>query len=146
MMAGGFMGGMGQQRRGNNMPMQNMANPIPGFNQMLLAPKQKREYDNSCSLYVGNLTATTFDNDLFKFFSSKGYKLKTANVMIDMSTKRSKCFGYLNFYSKEEASRCQAEMNNAICDGKQIVLNKKKESDFDSEANVLVKNIPKEMT
>jgi polyadenylate-binding protein len=66
--------------------------------------------------------------------------------MFDNTQKRSKCFGYLNFYSKEEAERCLNEMNNANCDGKQIVLNKKKDSEFDSEANVLVKNLPKELT
>lgn len=69
-------------------------------------PKVKKEYDNSVCLYVGNLTATTYDNDLYKFFKSKGYKLRNGQVMIDRETKKSKCFGYLNFYSQEEAQRC----------------------------------------
>jgi len=34
---------------------------------------------------------------------------------------------------------------NAVIDGKQIVLNKKKDSDFDSKANLLVRNLPKEL-
>jgi len=37
-------------------------------------------------------------------------------------------------------------MNNASIDGKQIVLNKKKDSDFDLKANLVVRNLPKEMT
>jgi RNA recognition motif-containing protein len=37
-------------------------------------------------------------------------------------------------------------MNNAMIDGKQIVLNKKKDSDFDLKANLVVRNLPKEMT
>jgi hypothetical protein len=36
-------------------------------------------------------------------------------------------------------------MNNAVIDGKQIVLSKKKDKDFDSKANILVKNLPKDM-
>ena len=38
-------------------------------------------------------------------------------------------------------------MNNAVIDGKQIVLSKKENKDFvfDSKANVLVRNLPKEM-
>lgn len=36
-------------------------------------------------------------------------------------------------------------MNNATIDGKQIVLNKKKDSDFDLKANLVVRNLPKEM-
>jgi RNA recognition motif-containing protein len=37
-------------------------------------------------------------------------------------------------------------MNNALIDGRQVVLNKKKDSasNFDSKANVLVRNLPKE--
>ena len=37
-------------------------------------------------------------------------------------------------------------MNNVMMEGKQIVLNKKKGADFDSKANIVVRNIPKEMT
>jgi polyadenylate-binding protein len=37
-------------------------------------------------------------------------------------------------------------MNNATLNGKQIVLNKKKDSDWDSTANILVKNLPKDIT
>jgi len=135
---------MGQFQQRPNMPMQQMQ-PIPGFADMNLQPKPKRDYSSAICLYVGNLTATTFDNDLFKFFKSKGYKIKSAHVMIDKKTNKSQCFGYLNFYSQDEADKCLNEQNNAIIDGKQIVLNKKKESDFDSQANVLVKNLPKEM-
>lgn len=81
-------------------------------------PKEKREYDNSICLYVGNLAPTTFDNDLFKFFKNKGYKLRNAQVMLDKNSKKSKCFGYLNFYTEEEALRCFKEMNNAQLNGK----------------------------
>lgn len=41
-------------------------------------PKPKPEYNNSLCLYIGNLTPTTFDNDLFKFFKNKGYSLRNA--------------------------------------------------------------------
>lgn len=36
-------------------------------------------------------------------------------------------------------------MNNETINGKQIVLNKKKEQDFDSKANIIVRNLPKNM-
>jgi len=66
--------------------------------------------------------------------------------MFDSESKRSKGFGYLNFYSQEEAQRCLDEMNNAVIDGRQCVLNKKKDKDsnFDKMANILVRNLPKE--
>lgn len=108
-------------------------------------PYQKREYGNLIGLYVGNLSQKTFDLDLYKYFQCKGYKLASAKVMFDRETSKSKGFGYLNFYNQEEALRCLAECNNAVIDGKQIVLNKKKDSDFDSKANCLVRNLPKDM-
>jgi polyadenylate-binding protein len=51
----------------------------------------------------------------------------------------------LNFHSAEEAERCLVEQNNVKIDNKAIVLNKKKDSDFDRDANVLVLNLPKEL-
>lgn len=84
-------------------------------------PKQKR--DPAHSLYIGNLPDTMFDLDLYKHFSSRGYKLKNARVMFDESN-RSKRFGYLNFHDASEAQRCLAEMNNTDINGKQILLNK----------------------
>lgn len=66
--------------------------------------------------------------------------------MFDKETHRSKGFGYLNFNDAEEQERCLQEMNNALIDSKQIVLNKKKDSEFDNKANLVVRNLPKEMT
>jgi len=66
--------------------------------------------------------------------------------MFDIESKRSKGFGYLNFYTQEEATRCLDEMNNSDIDGRLVILNKKKDntSGFDSKANVIVRNLPKE--
>jgi len=105
-------------------------------------PKQKR--DPSHSLYIGNLPDTMFDLDLYKHFTSRGFKLKNARVMFDEAN-RSKRFGYLNFHDASEAQRCLAEMNNAMINGKQIVLNKQKDREFDSQANLLVRNLPKSL-
>ena len=117
---------------------------IPGIMQMQGQP-QKRDFSNISSLFVGNLSDKTFDLDLLKFFNSKGYKLASVKVMFNQETKRSKGFGYLNFYSQEEAEKCLSEMNNATIDDRCIVLNRKQDkiSGFDKEANVLVRNLPK---
>lgn len=97
------------------------------------------------SLYIGNLSDRCFDLDLYKFFKNAGFTLASAKVMFDHDTKVSKGFGYLNFYSEDEAGRCLETMNNAEIMKKHIVLNKKKDRDFDSKANVLVRNLPKDM-
>lgn len=111
-----------------------------------MVPREKVKYDNATCLYVGNLSPTTFDNDLFKHFAAKGYRLKNAKVMLDQTTRKSRCFGYLNFFTQEEAIRCFNEQNNTLVDGKQLVLNKKKDSEFDADANIVVTNLPQEMT
>lgn len=105
-------------------------------------PKPKR--DPTHSLYIGNLPETMFDLDLYKYFSSRNYKLKNARVMFDEAN-RSKRFGYLNFHDAAEAQRCLAEMNNAMIGTKQIVLNKQKDREFDSQANLIVRNLPKSL-
>lgn len=109
-------------------------------------PIPKKDRAPQHTLYIGNLSNKTYDLDLYKFFSSKGYKVQSAKVMFHQETSRSKGFGYLNFNDQDEAERCLREMNNAVIDQKAIVLNKKKDSDFDTKANLIVKNLPKEMT
>ena len=130
------------------MPPQGMPQGMPqipfgGMRQQ--QPLVKKDFSQYYSLYVGNLSNITFDQDLYKFFQSKGYKLAGAKVMFNRETSQSKCFGYLNFHSAEEAERCLAEQNHAKIDNKSIVLNKKKDSDFDRDANLLVLNLPKSL-
>ena len=52
--------------------------------------------------------------------------------MLNNETRKSRCFGYLNFYTEEEAVRCLNEMNNSTLNGKQLVLNQKKSSNFEA--------------
>jgi polyadenylate-binding protein len=66
--------------------------------------------------------------------------------MFDREYKKSLKYGYLNFYQKEDAQKCLDEQKNAEIDGKVIQLSWKKESDFDTKANVLCKNLPKDLT
>lgn len=121
----------------SNMIFQNQGGPTQ--------QTQNRERHQYHSLYVGNLSKETYDLDLYKFFTSRGYKVQSAKVMFDKETNKQLGFGYLNFIEEEEAKRCMYEMNNQTINGKQIVLNKKKEHDFDSKANIIVRNLPKDV-
>lgn len=91
---------------------QHVQASLPNFNMLPGGPRPKPEYNNKLSLYIGNLTPTTFDNDLFKFFKNRGYNLRNAQVMLNNETRKSKCYGYLNFYTEDEAQRCLTEQNN----------------------------------
>jgi RNA recognition motif-containing protein len=48
------------------------------------------------SLYVSNLPKENFlDLDFYKFFTSKGFKVKNAKIVIDTKTNKSRGYGYL---------------------------------------------------
>jgi RNA recognition motif-containing protein len=102
-------------------------------------------------VYVGNLpTSSFYDLDLYKFFSSRGYKLSKSKVVLDKNTSKPKGYGYLTFYSQAEADRCMQEMNNTVLEGQAIRLYSKVKRDevtkFDEKANILIKNIDKDAT
>ena len=87
-----------------------------------------------------------YDLDLYKFFQSKKYKLKTAKVVLDKKTSKSFGYGYLSFHTEAEAQRCLTEMNNASINGHSIVLSQKiTDKNFNEKANLLLKNIDKEV-
>lgn len=66
------------------------------------------------TLYIGNLPKDYFyDLDLYKFFTNKGYKVKSAKICVDKKSGRHLQYGYINFFADEEAERCLKEMNNA---------------------------------
>lgn len=66
--------------RALNMPPQNR--PPHQQHQGPKVPKVMRP-----SIYVGNLPKDFYDLDLFKFFTSRGYKLCKATVQYDKITK-----------------------------------------------------------
>ena len=81
------------------------------------APPVKKEF-MGYSLYIGNLSPKTFDLDLYKYFKAQGYAIAGVKVMFSKESRQSRGYGYLNFYSDEEAQRCLDGMNNAVIDGK----------------------------
>lgn len=73
----------------------------------LQAPKKDR-----ITLYVGSLSDNVYDTELFQFFKHKGYQIMSVKVVFNKETKQHAGFGYINFYSQDEADRCLTEMNN----------------------------------
>jgi|LauGreDrversion4_2_1035121.scaffolds.fasta_scaffold91890_2 polyadenylate-binding protein len=100
------------------------------------------------SLYVSNLPKENFlDLDFFKFFTSKGYKVKNAKIVTDSKTNKSRGYGYLQFVEQTEADRCQIEMNNKTLMGLALrIVKSDPEPKFNKESNLLVKNIAQDVT
>jgi polyadenylate-binding protein len=112
--------------------------------------KRKETMNRFPSLYVGNLPKENFfDLDFFKFFTNKGYNVKSAKVVLDSKTQKSRGYGYLQFVSKGEADKCRDAMNNFMFHNQPLrivdsISNPKDQ--FKEAANILVKNIDKEVS
>jgi RNA recognition motif-containing protein len=67
----------------------------------------KEEKNKIPSLHVSGLPEMNFfDLDLYKLFTSKGFTLKGAKVVINKKTNKPSGYGYLQFHSKTEAEKC----------------------------------------
>ena len=127
-----------------------------GFNQPRSNPtkraadnqERKRRMNELPSLYVSNLPKENFlDLDFFKFFTSKGYKVKNAKIVIDTKTNKSRGYGYLQFVDQSEADRCLKEMNNQTLMGLALrIVKSESNPSFNKDANLLVKNIAQDVT
>ena len=73
-------------------------------------------------LYCGNLSYNTTNSDLDQLFSEFG-QVKSAEVIMDRDTGRSKGFGFVEMNSDSEASAAIAGLNMREVDGRSLTVN-----------------------
>ena len=124
----------------------NFQQLMPGMDQNQFQnrgfPIQRVQFKPDQTLHIGNLSDNTFENDVYKLF--KGHGIVSCTIMFDKSGK-SRGFGYVNFKKREDANDAMEKMNNTILNGRPIILSKKKDKEFDVNANLVVKNLPESM-
>jgi len=76
----------------------------------------------SKKLYVGNLGYSVTSADLEEMFSPHG-QIRTAEVIMDRSTGRSKGFGFVEMETDEEAKSAITALNGQQRDGRAMVVN-----------------------
>src|SRR5881628_2377282 len=76
-------------------------------------------------LYVGNLTYGVSDSDLEQMFTPYG-TVRSAQVIMDRDTGRSKGFGFVEMGSDQEAQAAIAAMSGKEVDGRQLTVNEAK--------------------
>jgi RNA recognition motif-containing protein len=76
-------------------------------------------------LYVGNLSYNTTGSDLEQLFSQHG-QVKSAEVIADRDTGRSKGFGFVQMGSDEEAQAAIGALNGQEHDGRALTVNEAK--------------------
>jgi RNA recognition motif-containing protein len=73
-------------------------------------------------LYVGNLPYNTADADLQSLFSQAG-TVKSAQVIKDRESGRSKGFGFVEMSTPEEAQNAIAKLNGKDFNGRPLTVN-----------------------
>jgi RNA recognition motif-containing protein len=76
----------------------------------------------TAKLYVGNLQYSTTDADLTQMFAAHG-TVKSAQIVMDRDTGRSKGFGFVEMGSDQEANTAIAALNNQQIGGRQLTVN-----------------------
>jgi RNA recognition motif-containing protein len=76
-------------------------------------------------LYVGNLPYSTTNQELNDMFSPHG-AVKSADVIMDRETGRSKGFGFVEMGSEEEAKAAIAALNGQQVNGRPLTVNEAK--------------------
>ncbi|HEY3289799.1 MAG TPA: RNA-binding protein [Anaerolineae bacterium] len=70
-------------------------------------------------LYVGNLSYSTTEDSLRTFFAQAG-EVKTAEVVMDRQTGRSKGFAFVEMVSDDGAQKAIAQLNGKTLDSRQL--------------------------
>jgi cold-inducible RNA-binding protein len=73
-------------------------------------------------LYVGNLTYDVTDSTLEQMFAAHG-TVKSAQVIMDRDTGRSKGFGFVEMSNDQEADTAIREMNGKEVGGRTLTVN-----------------------
>jgi len=76
-------------------------------------------------LYVGNLTYNTSNSDLETLFAAHG-SVKSAEVIMDRDTNRSKGFGFVEMGSDQEAQAAIKALSGKEVDGRALTVNEAK--------------------
>lgn len=74
------------------------------------------------NLYVGNLAYAVSNEDLKSLFEEFG-TIRSAKVIIDRDTKRSKGFGFVEFENDEDAQAAIDELDGAEFEGRTLKVN-----------------------
>ena len=76
-------------------------------------------------LFIGNLPFSVDDEALSKLFSKIG-TVKSAKVIIDRYTEKSRGFAFIEMETEEEASKAISDLNGTEIDGRQINVSEAK--------------------
>ncbi|MEE8399765.1 MAG: RNA-binding protein [Desulfobacterales bacterium] len=74
------------------------------------------------NIYVGNLSTNFKEDTLRELFTEFG-EVESAKIILDRSTHRSKCFGFVEMPSNSEADQAIKALNGKFIEGENIKVN-----------------------
>ena len=74
------------------------------------------------NLFIGSIAYAVTDDDLKAHFESVG-AVKSAKVIMDRDTGRSKGFGFVEMETDEDAAKAVEQLNNSDLSGRSIIVN-----------------------
>jgi RNA recognition motif-containing protein len=77
------------------------------------------------NIYVGNLSYEVSENDLTEVFEEYG-TVSSSRVITDKYTGRSKGFGFVTMENTDEANQAIKELNGAVYEQRDMVVNQAK--------------------
>lgn len=84
------------------------------------------------NIYVGNLPYSADDQELQSVFEAYG-EVKSAKVIKDMATGRSKGFGFVEMTDKEAGNKAIEALNDTDMDGRNIRVNEARPRERNNE-------------
>jgi cold-inducible RNA-binding protein len=88
----------------------------------MYVPGQTRRNQLTKQIFVGNLPYSYGDGELEALFQPHG-TIKSAKVIVDRETGRSKGFGFVEMSSDDEAAAAISALSGADADGKSLTVN-----------------------
>jgi len=77
------------------------------------------------NIYVGNLSYRMADKDLEEVFAKYG-EVKSAKVIMDRETGRSKGFGFVEMFNRDSGNDAIEALNGNECEGRTLRVNEAK--------------------
>ena len=82
----------------------------------------ERQHPMATKIFVGKLSFDTVDKSLNELFSQFG-EVKSADIIIDRATNRSKGFGFVEMTDDNAAKKAIESLNNKEFEGQTLIVN-----------------------
>lgn len=86
------------------------------------------------NIYVGNLSYTTSEDEIFELFEKIG-EVDSARIISDRDTGRSKGFGFVEMTDAEQAKAAIEQLNGTEFGGRNLTVNEAKPRNNDRGGN-----------